>query len=204
MARPRDDSAPLLAEARSGSREALGQALQACRDYLLLVANKQLDPALQAKGGASDLVQQTFLEAQRDFAQFHGNSEAELLAWLRHLLMNNLADFSRSFRHTAKRGVEREVSLASSVFAGISKDGLLADASTPSRQAMVHEQDAALAQAMSQLPENYRQVLIWRYQEERSFEEIGKLLNRSANAARKLWMRAVERLKEELNKPPEA
>src|SRR5215472_15056087 len=115
MARPQDDPAQLLAEARDGSREALGQALQACRDYLLLVANKELDPALQAKGGASDLVQQTFLEAQRDFVQFHGNSEAELLAWLRHLLMNNLADFSRSFRQTAKRGVEREMSLAGSV-----------------------------------------------------------------------------------------
>src|SRR5215472_17901427 len=126
MARPAKDPAQWLADARGGSREALGEALQACRDYLLLVANKELDPGLQAKGGASDLVQQTFLEAQRDFDQFHGNSEAELLAWLRHLLMNNLADFSRSFRQTAKRGIEREMSLASSIFAGISKDGLLA------------------------------------------------------------------------------
>jgi len=201
MARSQGDPAQWLADARGGSREALGQALQACRDYLLLVANKELDPGLQAKGGASDLVQQTFLEAQRDFGQFQGNSEGELLAWLRHLLMNNLADFSRGFRQTAKRGIERETSLASSVFAGISKDGLLADTATPSRQAMVHEQDAALAHAMNQLPENYRQVLIWRYHEERSFEEIGTLLNRTANAARKLWIRAVERLKQELDKP---
>jgi len=201
MARPGKNPAQSLAEARGGSREALGEALQACRDYLLLVANKELDPGLQAKGGASDLVQQTFLEAQRDFAQFHGNSEAELLAWLRHLLMNNLADFSRSFRQTAKRGIEREMSLAGSVFAGIAKDGLLADTATPSRQAMIHEQDVALAHAMNQLPDNYRQVLIWRYQEDCSFEEIGKLLNRSANAARKLWLRAVERLKQELEKP---
>src|SRR5262249_20820769 len=161
------------ADARGGSSEALGQALQACREYLLLVANKELDPALQAKGGASDLVQQTFLEAQRDFGQFQGNSEEELLAWLRHLLLNNLADFARGFRQTAKRGIDREMSLASSVFAGISKDRLLADTDTPSRQAMIHEQDVALAHAVTQLPDNYQQVLIWRYQEERSFEEIG-------------------------------
>src|SRR5262249_21485567 len=92
------DAAQWLPAARQGSREALGRLLEACRDYLLLVANKELDPQLQPKGGASDLVQQTFLEAQRDFARFAGNSEEELLAWLRRLLLNNLGDFTRRYR----------------------------------------------------------------------------------------------------------
>jgi DNA-directed RNA polymerase specialized sigma24 family protein len=65
------------------------------------VANKELNPKLQAKGGASDLAQQTFLEVQRDFARFHGDSEDELLAWMRRLLLHNLADF--------KRCIQREV-----------------------------------------------------------------------------------------------
>jgi hypothetical protein len=69
----------LLAAARRGSREALGQSLEACRRYLLAIADRQLDQDLQAKGGASDLVQETFLEAQRDFGQFHGPSPDELI-----------------------------------------------------------------------------------------------------------------------------
>src|ERR1700730_12825101 len=88
MPRSSHDAAQWLPAARSGSLEALGRVLEACRDYLLLVANKELDPKLQAKGGASDLVQQTFLEAQRDFARFRGDSEDELLAWMRHLLLD--------------------------------------------------------------------------------------------------------------------
>jgi RNA polymerase sigma-70 factor (ECF subfamily) len=52
------------------------------------------------------------------------------------------------------------------------------------------------------LPEDYRRVLVWRYREERSFEEIGQLLKRSANAAQKLWLRAIERLRQELETPP--
>src|SRR5262249_58653458 len=87
-----------LSAARAGSREALGQALDACRQYLLIVARRELDPELQAKGSASDLGQETFLEAHRDFGQFQGGSADELRAWLRQLLLHNLANFARSYR----------------------------------------------------------------------------------------------------------
>src|SRR5262249_40293411 len=100
-----------LDEARAGSTHALGQVLEACRLYMLGIAERELDPLLRAKAGASDLVQQTFLEAQRDFGQFHGGTEDELLAWLRRLLLNNLANFARQYRGTHKRAVNREVRL---------------------------------------------------------------------------------------------
>src|SRR5258708_4517383 len=111
MNEPAEDAVRWLAAARAGSGEALGQALEACRDYLLLVAGRELDPALRAKGGASDLVQETFLEAHRDFGGFHGSSADELRAWLRRLLLNNLADFTRLYRGTAKRDLGQEVAL---------------------------------------------------------------------------------------------
>src|SRR5438874_1463377 len=97
-----------LAAARAGSSEALGNVLETCRAYLLLIARQELDTELQAKGGASDLVQETFLEAQRDFRQFAGQTEEELLAWLRRLLLNNVANFRRRYRETAKRDVNAE------------------------------------------------------------------------------------------------
>src|SRR5947209_3557782 len=81
MSGPAEDAAQWLAAARTGSADALGRLLEACRGYLLLIGQRELDPALRAKGGASDLVQQTFLEAQRDFARFRGATEADLLAW---------------------------------------------------------------------------------------------------------------------------
>src|SRR6516225_2720280 len=101
-----------LAAARGGAPETLGQLLEACRQYLLLVANQHLAPDLQRKFGASDVAQETFLEAQRDFGAFHGRSEEELLAWLRRILLNNLANLTRGYRGTDKRQVAREVPLA--------------------------------------------------------------------------------------------
>jgi RNA polymerase sigma-70 factor, ECF subfamily len=202
MPRSSHDAAQWLPAARSGSLEALGRVLESCRDYLLLVANKELDPKLQAKGGASDLVQQTFLEAQRDFARFRGDSEDELLAWMRRLLLHNLADFNRRYRETGKRQAGLETRFQSDSAVCTPAEFPAANIPTPSGQAMAHEEDEALNRAMQQLPEDYRRVLVWRYQEERSFEEIGKQLQRTPNAARKLWLRAVERLRQELEKAP--
>src|SRR5262245_35621598 len=98
-------TASLLSAARSGSREALGELLEGCRGYLLMVARDKLDADLRAKEGPSDLVQETFLEAKRDFGQFQGASEAELLAWLRRVLLNNVANFTRRYRTAGKRTV---------------------------------------------------------------------------------------------------
>jgi RNA polymerase sigma-70 factor (ECF subfamily) len=182
--------------------EALGQALEACRRYLLQIAQQELDPDLQAKGGASDLVQETFLEAQRDFARFRGRTEAELLAWLRQLLLRHVAKFRRRYRDTRKRQVTREVALRAGPSSNEPGCAALAVRLSPSGQAIAQEQDQALQQALDRLPAHYRQVLTLRYQEERSFAEIGQRMQRSPEAARKLWVRAVERLQRELEACP--
>jgi RNA polymerase sigma-70 factor (ECF subfamily) len=165
---------------------------------LLLVADRQLDPALQAKGGASDLVQDTFLEAQRDFARFHGDSPEELRAWLRRVLLNNVANFTRQYRHRAKRDVGREGSLEAGGSSHERGAGLAADALSPSGEALAHEQAQALARAMERLPPDHRRVLTLRHEEQLTFAQIGEQMQRTANAARMLWLRAVERLQKEM------
>jgi RNA polymerase sigma-70 factor (ECF subfamily) len=201
MTEPTEETAQRLAAARAGSQEALGQALEACRGYLLLIAQRELGAPLQAKGGASDLVQETLMEAVRDFGHFQGTSEDELLHWLRRLLLNNLADFTRQYRETGKRQIDREIRLEG----GDSSDergGLAASLPSPSNEAIAIEQAEAIRRAVEQLPEDYRRVLVLRYQEGRSFEEIGTLLGLTANAARKLLLRAVERVQRELEGAP--
>ena len=75
-------------------------------------------------------------------------------------------------------------------------------AATPSAAVVRQEQDEALQAALARLPDDYRRVLALRYDEERTFEEIGTLLQRSPNAARKMWLRAIERLQRELEGLP--
>jgi RNA polymerase sigma-70 factor (ECF subfamily) len=185
-----------ILEARAGSREALGQLLQNCRSYLLLIANEELAADLQAKGGASDLVQESFLEAQQCFGQFRGNTEAEFLGWLRQILRNNVANFTRRYRGTAKRHASAEMSLTDKGDCGWAFD---VDAgSTPSERVMADERAAAVQRALERLPEDYRRVLLLRHQEQLPFEEIGRRMDRSVSAAEKLFARAVRRIRQEL------
>ncbi len=182
-----------IESARCGNRDALGQALIAFRDYLLLVANEELGQALQAKAGASDLVQETFIRAQRGFDNYRGRSASEWRAWLRTILIRHLANERRQFETTRKRQIHREVSL----FAGPRFDSEDRDES-PSRELARRERADALIEAVSRLPEHYREVVVWHHREKLGFEEIGRRRGISADAARKLWSRALLRLREEL------
>jgi RNA polymerase sigma-70 factor (ECF subfamily) len=192
---PTHDVDRWIAAARLGSADALGQILTYCRPYLLTVAQDQLQTDLQAKFGASDLVQDTFLEAQRDFGQFQGGSRDDLLAWLRQILMHNLANISRQYRDTEKRQVQREMALGPAAVKAL-LEALPDNESSPSAHALRRERDETLQQALAQLPEHERHVIEWRTYELCSFEEIGRRLQRSAEAARKLWARAIERLQQ--------
>jgi RNA polymerase sigma-70 factor, ECF subfamily len=186
-----------LKEAREGDAEVLGRALESCRDYLLLIAARGLDAELNAKGGASDVVQETLLGACRDFARFHGHSRDELMAWLCKILQNNLAVLRRRYRGTLKRQLSLEVSNSAKAD-GSAQPGLAWHGETPSMHAARHEQAEALMTALDRLPEDYRRVVLWYQYDRLTFEEIGQRLGRSAEAARKLWSRALMRLTQEL------
>jgi RNA polymerase sigma-70 factor, ECF subfamily len=199
MSAPAHDFGRWLSAARDGSRDALGRALEACRRYLLCVAHQQLNRDLQAKGGASDLVQETFLEAQSSFDRFQGTSEVELRAWLRQLLHHRAAKFRRRYRTTQKRRLARETALAA---AGVAA-GPADERSSPSAQLMASEQAQRLLRALERLPDDYQRAITLRYVERCSFEEIGRRMERTPNAARLLWLRAIEHVRHELRAPDE-
>ncbi len=185
----------MIHAARAGSREAMGKVLQACRGYLMAIAAELIDPELRVKGGASDIVQETYMEAQRDFAQFRGSTEKELLGWLRQILRHNLANFTRRYRGTGKRDIAHEVRFAAGD-SSAAEPGWAGDEPTPSAVMADVEQAARLQLAVGRLGDEYRDVLRLRFEGEMSFEEIGHKMGRSAEAARKLWTRAMDRLRE--------
>ncbi len=185
----------LLAGARRGCTASLGRLLDAYRPLLLQIAGEELASDLQAKAGGSDIVQQTFLDAVQDFPDFQGSSSAELMAWLRQVLRHNLVGFAQYYRGRQKRTVKREVVLPSE---GVELEPQ-ATGRSPSSECVARERDAAVEQALARLPEDYRRVIILHHHEGRSFKDIAPLMERSADAVRKLWFRAIEKLQQELD-----
>jgi RNA polymerase sigma-70 factor (ECF subfamily) len=184
----------LIGAARNGSQTALGQLLETCRDYLLLVANREVGRDLHAKVGGSDLVQETFVEAHKCFQQFRGKSGGELLGWLRRILLNKMLETRRAFGETAKRDMSREVSWDNDSSLRAAIESVPDSGKTPSQHASAEERRLALYEALEAIPSDYRQVIALRYWEGLKFEEIGERMGRTKGAVHKLWLRAVDHL----------
>jgi len=185
-----------ISAAKQGKTEALGMALESFRGYLLAVARGEMEPDLLVKGGASDLVQDTFLDAHRDFKRFEGGDADDLCVWLRGILMHRLANFRRHYRETEKRRIDREVAFPKSE--GPQGREFSGRDPTPSREYERRERSKVLRDALERLAEKHRAVILLRHEERLTFGEIGLRVGISEEAARKRWGRAVERLREEL------
>jgi len=204
MEDPLPDPQHLLVLARAGESAALGQLFELYRDYLTLLARVQIGRRLRGKLDAADVVQETFLEAHRDFEQFRGVTEAELTAWLRQVLAHNLANLLRHYLGTRARDVRLERDLHAELDrSSMALDRGLADPlSSPSRQAVRREQAVLLADALNRLPEDYRDVLVLRHLEGCSFNEVARRIGRSPDSVDKLWVRALSKLRSILEVNP--
>jgi RNA polymerase sigma-70 factor, ECF subfamily len=194
---------PLLAQARAGDQAALGKLLELYRNYLRLTARSLIHRPLQVQLDASDLVQETFLKAHREFRQFIGSEEREFVAWLRQILVRTLSDQAK--HHLAQgRDQRRQESLDVLLDrSSVAIQEQLADSiPTPSSHAVRREQAVLLADALTRLPADYREVFVLRNLEQVPVDEIAERMDRSPNAVRKLWKRAMVALKQELEAQP--
>ena len=185
-----------LGPASSEGSESVGRLLNGFRDYLGLVARSELSQDLASKLSASDLVQETFLGAHRDFAHFRGQTKGDLRGWLRGILINNLGRVRRHYRDTEKRSIGREQTLDVASVTGWMD--IPDDSATPASHAVRREELTSVVAALQSLPEPQRSVVVWHQCDGETFEAIGRRLGRSEEATRKLWVRALLRMTREL------
>lgn len=187
----------LIEGARQGDAACRDRLFDLCRSYLGFVARSQVETWLRRKVDASDLVQETMLEAYRDFERFDGHSEREWLAWLRKILAHNAADFVRHYRGTAKRAARREVPFrdpADSQSPGAPEPA--APQLTPSQEFLQIDTELRVTAALSELSADYQEVIILRNLQRLSFNEVAERMDRSRPAVQMLWMRAIKKLQE--------
>jgi RNA polymerase sigma-70 factor (ECF subfamily) len=189
----------LIERARQGDAEGREHLFGLCRTYLGYVARCQVESWLRVKVDASDLVQQTLLEAHRDFNGFQGTCEKEWLAWLRKILAHNAADFVRRYHGTAKRQTGREVPFrdaADSLSRGAPEPA--APVATPSQEFFRLDTELRVTAALAELPPDYQEVIVLRNLQRLPFNDVAQRMHRSRPAVQMLWMRAIKKLQEAL------
>lgn len=201
----------LMARARAGQAEALGELCSLYRNYLRMVVRTGLGPRLRERVELSDVVQEALVEVVRQFPQFTGQDEAALVGWLRRLVGQKLADLGRYHSRAKRAAGNAALPLDAPWDAGGAADsgggpgGRLLDAlalsqTSPSEAASRRELTVLLADALQDLPEAEAEVLWLYHADGLSFEAIGGRLGLSRKAARGLWARGLKGLKRKLPK----
>ena len=204
----------LMARARAGEPEALGELCALYQNYLRMVARSGLGPRLRERVDLSDVVQEALVEVVRQFPQFNGENEAALVGWLRRLVSQKLADLGR-YHSRAKRGSgEAAVPLdaawdgpggggnAGNSGGGRLIDMLALDQTSPSEAASRRELVVLLADALSGLPDQEADVLWLYHVEGLSFESIGVRLGLSRKSIRGVWARGLKSVRRVMEGPP--
>jgi len=191
----------LLEQALQGDQGALGRLLEAQRIALERLARRQLEGRVAVRVAASDVIQQTFLEAYRSFPQFAGTDARELLAWLHTILDHKIAAAIRDNTQVQKRNVGRERSMDDSRGGGaLVKEDLDAGHSSPSQQAMRGEEAERLLQALTTLPADQREAVRLRHLEGWALCDIARHLGRTPTATAGLIKRGMQALRRQLHK----
>ena len=185
----------LIIRAKTGSDSALGDALTECRPALIQVAQHAVRRGLRPIVGASDIVQDTFVNATKAIRNFRGKRAVEFLSWLRAILRRRVAEIARK-RGSSGEGAPEPATPRAAV---MSKDKRQDEGPSPSGIVMQEESTGQIRAGLARLSERDRTVLNLRFNDGLTFPQIGTKLCTSEDAARMLFSRAVERLRRELH-----
>lgn len=197
----------MLSLARRGDPTARGELFSRYINYLNILATTQLDAKLRRRVSPSDLVQETMLSAHRDFKDFRGDTQGELLGWLRKILIHSLHRAIARHVKADKRDVRREIPLEV-ISTGVEESAvtlanvLEATGQSPSQVVQAKEVAVGLSDQLAKLKPDYRDVIVYRILQGLSFEEVAARMNRSSAATRMLFLRAIDQFKTTFEQKP--
>jgi RNA polymerase sigma-70 factor (ECF subfamily) len=183
----REETTRLLERARAGSAEALDALYGRCAKRLLAVIRLRLGPDLRAHLESRDILQAALLKSFRSIGDLAGSNVSSLMAWLARIAENEIRD-QADYHHRQRRDARAAVPLeeVGDVVAG--------NVRSLSSRIILDQESARLEAALESLPEHYREVILLRKFEERSWREVAERLGKTEDACRMLLARAMTAL----------
>ena len=206
MASNESETQQLLEQAKQGDAAAVERLLTAHREPLRRMIGLRLDPALAARVDASDIVQDVLLEAHKRLQDYLRKPAMPFHLWLRHIAKDHIIDAHRHERKAQRRSVDREQSMNANRPGESSLDWaaqFFDQERTPASAAIQQEMERKVQSAIGQLDEGDREIILMRYVEQLSNQDVADTLGLSEAAASMRCLRAVRRLQSLLLTPGE-
>lgn len=191
-----------ITAARCGDSIALAKLLAAYHPVLRARAEARMDPAVRARTGPEDVLQEVYTQVFRHMGRFEDRGTESFLGWINTILDRKLIDARRA-AHRNVRNVDREVPRlgppeAQSYWNLL--DHAYADTRTPSRVVRRQEAMNAVVASLSSLPDAHRQVLQLRFLDGLSVAEAAARLSKTEAAVVALTQRALKALRESMDR----
>lgn len=189
----------LLDRARAGDGAAADELLAICRGPLHRAVDLRLDPKLAAREDASDVVQKVLIDAHRRFQDYLRDPRMPFTLWLRHIAQDRIIDTHRRHQAAGRRSIDREqhdAPLANDASSIQLVAQLVDPERTPASAAMQLELQRKLSQVLDELDATDREIILMRYYEQMSNQDIAAALELTEAAASMRHLRALRRLKD--------
>jgi RNA polymerase sigma-70 factor (ECF subfamily) len=187
----------LLMQISAGQRHAFNDLFNRHRDHLRRAVELRLDPRLRARVDASDLVQEAQLEAFRRLDDYLARRPMPFSLWLRKTAHERILNHRRAHIHAARRSVLCEQGFPEESSMMIA-NSLIGRGSSPSRRVIRREYQRLVSEAVDELDDIDREILLMRNVEGLSQREIAHVLDLSHDAVRKRYGRALVKLQRAL------
>ncbi len=190
----------LIADAKTGDKSAINELMGRHRSSLDRLVRMRLDRKIQNRVGASDVVQDVLVEANRRLPRYLESPAMPFHLWIRQIAKDRMIDAYRRHRASAKRSVDREQQMSApkgNEQSAIHLASLLCDSKpTPAELAIQKEMARKVEAAISLLDEKDSEIIVMRHYEHLTNQEISRLLNLSEPAASMRYLRAIRRLRD--------
>jgi RNA polymerase sigma-70 factor (ECF subfamily) len=192
------DTEQLLVRFAQGDQAVLGQLLERHRPRLRQMIALRLDRRLQARLDPSDVLQETLAEAAQRMADYARDRSLPFYPWLRQLAWDRLVQLHRRHVRAGKRSVRREqadLPLSDESVLALA-ERLASRGSSPSARLQRSEQRRRVQAILEQLSAGDREVLVLRYLEHLSTQELAVVLGLTPAGVKTRQLRALQRLRD--------
>jgi RNA polymerase sigma-70 factor (ECF subfamily) len=194
-----------LARAAAGELSARTRLLQLHRDRLRRMVAVRLDRRLLQRIDPSDIIQETLMVADRRLDEYLRDQPIPFYPWLRQLAWDQMVTALRRHLSAGRRSRTREeviVPALSDESVAELASCLVDHSADPFRKLLRAEAHGRLHQALAQLADEDREILVLRHLEQLSTSEAAAVLNIGESAAKMRHLRALQRLRDQLGNEP--